>query len=651
MVLSSPTLSTNGLRSEAVDNLVVQAEAAPPLDEPKLTLELIKEYLAKGRVKFRGFYQFAKTADEFFLGEFNFSVPDNGTMIRLGTAQSVINTLVAHVTPQFTDVTVPPPGPRGQPRAELIEKFLRGANHMIEQETPVEAVTAMHMGLYGVGWEKIEFVAQKWADFPVPPDSDGDSTAEYREQLENALERRHIDWPIEAEAVNPQSMVWDTNNGMHPRWVVYFKQVESAWVKAHFPEWNGPDRGMVDWVETWTQSQVAFVADHRWAIQPRKHGYGILPWTMYWPQAGLVTLGNKPEHLYRGILHGNFEMLRGQSRLASHYLDIVGNSAWRTKDFKGPQGITEQVMEQYEESPGSKNYVPQNVEITVSETAEPPQSVIIAREMLSSAISENTAPGVTRGERPRGAASGFETAVLSGIAALVNFGPYVKARQHGLQQRNGIVLRIVENVIRDRVTVWGRTEAGPLDAAIRPKDIRGHYANIVALSPTSPEEQERRVNMWSSKWREGYVDHQTALRKGGVSNALEVLSRLQVEKLVEGELVQSALQQAAAARIPLLQNIIEAAQGGVGSSADADEIAQNILNTQGQAQLPNAGNFAAGNQPDRGLASESARVATNTRPVMPGSLREADLVAREVTLPRTGNRRVPTSDLPPGLLK
>jgi hypothetical protein len=70
-------------------------------------------------------------------GLHDFSVPENGTMIRLGTAQSVINTLVAHVSPQFLDISVPPPGPRGQARAENMEKFLTGAHHMIEHRSPV----------------------------------------------------------------------------------------------------------------------------------------------------------------------------------------------------------------------------------------------------------------------------------------------------------------------------------------------------------------------------------------------------------------------------------------------------------------------------------------------------------------------------------
>ena len=149
------------------------------------------------------------------------------------------------------------------------------------------------------------------------------------------------------------------------------------------------------------------------------------------------------------------------------------------------------------------------------------------------------------------------------------------------------------------------------------------------------------------------MDQDTALRKAGVSNALEVRSKLLAEQFMNSEQVQMILQQEAAQRVPLIANILEAAQGGMGGDAQVEEIARNILNTQGETQLPNAGNFSGANQPQgaaAGLGAEQARVETSTRPVMPGSIGEQDLVARQITSPaRTGPRRVPTSNLPAGL--
>ena len=639
------TMNYGGGSSSSVDpQEEINRESANPLEEPLLSIDWVQSTLDSGRKEFDSFYDNCEEAEEFYLSNFDFSVPETGSQIRLGTAHSTINTLVAHVTPQFLDISVPPPGPKGQARAELLEKFLRGANHMLEQFSPTRRETAKHMALYGISFEKTEFAANRWEDFPEPPE-DGD-VSDYKEKLQDVLNRRNINWPITSTCINPKMMVWDTNNIQNPRWVMHFYEIDASWVKAHFPSWDGPVEGTVEFVETWTHSQVCYMADGKFALEPKRHGYKTLPFTMYWPHTGLMTDGNDASHLYRGILHGNFDMLRAESRLASQYLDIVGNSAWPTRDFRGPPGITEQVMEQYEETPGAKNFLPQNVNVERAITPDPPSSIVVAQQMMQQAIESNTAPAVSRGQRPTGAASGYHTAVLAGIAAL-NFGAYVEAAQRGLQDRNAIILHIIENVIQDKVTVFGKTETGPMDAIVRPKDIKGHYVNMVQLSPTSPEEQERKLNLYNSLWRTGFIDQDTALRKAGVSNALEVRSKLLAEGFLKSEQVQQVLQGEAARRVPILQQLVEAS--GAASGQEAEEIAQNILNTQGDTQLPNAGNFSAGNQPQRSPATERARVETNTRPVVPGSLREQELVGRQIASPRTGNRRVQGADLPPGL--
>ena len=626
---------------------IINVEASNPLDEPELSLFWIAEKSATGNEIFRNFKNQCKMLDDFFLNDFDFSVPENGTMIRLGTAQSVINTLVAHVSPQFLDISVPPPGPRGQARAENMEKFLTGAHHMIEHRSPVYRELTKHAGLYGIAWEKLEFIANEWSDFPEPPPHmEEDET--YRERVQDVIEKRSITWPIKSIAVNPQNLVWDMNNGTQPRWVIYEYQVDAEWVQAHFPEWGKYTKGYVKFQEVWTASQVAYVANNEWVMQPRRHGYGRLPWIMYWPQMGLDTGSSEPEKLYMGLLNGSTEMIRAQSQLASHYIDIVGKSAWPTLEFTGPPGITEEVQAAWDDTPGSKNIKPPQVQVGVGQTPRPPAEIGIAKQFLDEAIEANTVPAVARGQRPTGAASGYHTAVLAGIASL-NFGAVKEAMERGLQDKGEIILRIVELVIDDKVTVFGKTEAGVLDAAIKPSDIKGHYVNIVRINSVSPEEQERRLNLWANLWRAGYVDLDTALRKGGVSNPLEVRAKILEEQFLNSPGIQEQLQAAAASRIPTIQNIIEAAgQSSSPQIPTPEQTALNILNTQGAMQLPNAGNFQPGNQMGTRPQSPGTGIPTTTRPVMPGSIDEMRQTAAAIAGPRSGNVRVPTADISPG---
>ena len=107
----------------------IRLERANPQDEPNITDTWIDNQFSKGRQRFGKFWSKCKKVDEFVKGEFDFPVTENGSKIRLGTAHSVIKTLVDHITPPFVDITVPPPGTRGQARAEKIEK-LTFLNHL-----------------------------------------------------------------------------------------------------------------------------------------------------------------------------------------------------------------------------------------------------------------------------------------------------------------------------------------------------------------------------------------------------------------------------------------------------------------------------------------------------------------------------------------
>jgi|TARA_R100001082_G_scaffold40926_1_gene21702 hypothetical protein len=627
---------TESAAEETVDLL-----SAPPLHEPQLSEAWVKTQLSRGgaAASFDKFYDNCAEADEFYLGEFDYSVPLGGTKVNLGTFHSIIETLVAHASPRFMDIDVPAPSPRAQARAELIEKFLNGAHHMLEQNTPIKREIVKHQGLYGVSLVKFEFAGSQWGEMPEPPEEGGDM-ADYEKKVKEISENRRFKFPIISEVVNPQECVWDTAS-THPRWIIRNTEIDSEWVMAHFPDFEGEMKdGKCEFAEVWTSTHVGYMASGRWALEPRRHAYGRIPWILFHPQTGIKTIGNKPEHMYRGIGAGNFGMIKAESRLASQYLDIVSRNAWSSLNFKGPRGMTEEVMQEFSQEPGARNYVPPNVDIEPQQTAEAPQSILQAMNTLERAIEANTVPAVARGERPVGAASGYHTAVLAGIASL-NFGAVVDATERGFQEANEIVLRIVEDVIGDTVTVFGMTEAGSMDARIKPNDIRGHYVSAVRLTSTSPEEQERKLSLWRDTWRAGFVDWTTALRKAGVSNPLEVVGNRIAEDFFNLPDIQQAFSALAAQSLPILQQAVEAAQQGAGG-IDTASIAENIL--AGGVGLPNAGQFGQGNQ-----AAVGAPTGGQVRPVMPGSVDEQNLIGRQMASPRRGPQPSVGADVPPGL--
>mgnify|MGYP000601459537 FL=1 len=95
----------------------IRLERANPQQEPDLTKEWIDGMVSQGKMRFGKFWKKCREVDEFVRGDFDFPVTEEGSKVRLGTAHSVVKTLVDHITPPFVDITVPPPGARGQARA------------------------------------------------------------------------------------------------------------------------------------------------------------------------------------------------------------------------------------------------------------------------------------------------------------------------------------------------------------------------------------------------------------------------------------------------------------------------------------------------------------------------------------------------------
>ena len=82
---------------------IISIERAPKLDEPDITISWVESVMAREIERFGKFWKKCKKADTFFLGEFEVRAADDGTKIHLGTAESIIKTLVQHVTASRVD--------------------------------------------------------------------------------------------------------------------------------------------------------------------------------------------------------------------------------------------------------------------------------------------------------------------------------------------------------------------------------------------------------------------------------------------------------------------------------------------------------------------------------------------------------------------
>ena len=639
MVHAHPTEHTP---LEQNSDSVVQTEATflrgAPGERNKLTKKWAQSKMAGGndRTRFTKFWKNCQEADKFYLSEYQISVPEGGNMIPLGSFKAIIDTVTNWVAPLSLDINVPPETLRARGRAERKEKWLTAANTNTEEKTPTKRTLVKMQGMYGIAWGKYEFEPSTWGGMPEAPGPDATPREEtvFRLAVREWREKRNNSWPLIAEAVNPQQMIWDINS-RRPTWVLRFYKLPSSHVKAMFPNWKKdeslPD-GNVDFWEIWSDTHVMYMADGSDVLTHMRHAYGRLPYVQFWPQMGLSTTGNNPDHLYRGIGHGAFDLFRAETKLISQYVTLVDRHAWPTLDFSGPPGIAEKVRAAYDQAPGSMNIIYPGVSVEGSDVPTPPKGILDAMGLVSNKIEDVTISKATQGQRPGGSDSGFHSSVLIGTASLV-FDPIKESTQRGLQEQNEIYLRIVENVLQEELPVYAASEEGTIYAKIGPDDIRGHYINIVRINTTSPEERERKLNLWSNLWREGFVPLEVALRKAGIDNPLEIISMMDAEKFKNSDIMQAAWVQLIAGNVPLLEQAVADALPGADTKKQG-AVAENILKTQGALQLPNAGNFPPGNAAGGTAGNRSGRVASNaTGAVLPGGFEDMQNTAKNLGAP------------------
>ena len=604
-----------------------------PKDEDLLTKGLAEYMIHTVGTKFGSFHEQCRKAYRYYQCDFDPEAPAGSKELVLPTFRDRINTAAAQITAGFVDISVPPRRLKTRGVAERTEKFLHRAHSMLERQTPTDEELLIHMMLYGVAFKKVTFDINSYWKMPeVPRVKNPKISKAYMDAVDDVLDRQAGKFPLKAEIIHPTEMIWDTTSD-DPRWMIWKTRRPMSLVQAYFPEWGKDTQAgeaEIDIYEIWTKNQVGFWCDDKWALEPRTHEYGMIPILMATPKVSIGDENRRPEERYRGLGHGVYGLLEVESKMASMFVDIAEKTAWPYWEVHGPANLAVQVQEEFSTRPNAINHIPNGVEMVKGEVGEAPRSLLEGRQMLQDAINTSIFTSVASRRPENGPSSGYQTAVLQGIASL-NLTPTMLAFKRVLEQQNELVLRTVENVIRTSVPVSGIDMDGASIVKLHPNDISGYYANIVELNAMSPDEQERKARLWSDMFALGWVDHRYSLTQGGVQNPLSVMLAVEMERIAKSDPMQIALIQQAMQRIPYLAQQLEAVgEGGLAAQQGAADEAFVDQTLAGQAgALPNTGQFGPGNQegttpntPGSGQPGSSIK--------RPGSPEEANLVARQI---------------------
>ena len=619
--------------------MTYRADADKGID---LTIEWVQDRLSEGRILFGEFYQQCDWADRYYDVKFTLNLDEDIDPIPLPTLRTSINLAMAQISAGSVDIAYPPRSRSTQEVAERVEVFLENNRKMLDTYFPTDEQLVIQALLYGIGFKKIEVNIEALRNLPSY-DPEIDTPADrraYADAVQEEFDRTRTIYPFHAGWVDPREMMWDFASH-EPKWVMWTHKVEASWVQGHFPDWyrddSQPTTAYVELTEVWTKNQVAFYADDRWVMEPMRHPYGMIPFVMYHPVLNRETRYRMPHYRYQGVGYGIYHIIEAQSELGSLHKDITAKASTAPIDIYAHAITGEDVQNKYSTRPNARNVIPPGVEkIERGPVAEPPHSLEQGKMTLDRALEDSLFSPVSSTAAGRSATSGLQVNVLQNIATL-HLTAMKSALQRGMVRENELVLRIVENVLRRTISVFGTTARDRQMATITPDDIKGHYTTVVEINADTPDEKQRKVTQAREGWMSGFIDKETALRLAGYPNPREIVKKRFVEDIMMSEPILAQFIQAYGQRFALLMQSPEQIP------EEAETLEEQLAELITGQNAPeggglNAGTFSPGNVAGGANGYAGGELPSTSRLPAPGTQEGDDLARRQAERDARGGR-------------
>ncbi|MDE1822257.1 MAG: hypothetical protein KGI98_15570 [Euryarchaeota archaeon] len=480
------------------------------------------------------------------------SVPDGFNVIRPATGYTICAAAADHIAGDGPQVLRPPKSRRqkDEESSERVQRALEAAQHRFAAEVQTNPVRSLVMSLMWGGMAVSQgpiYDPDAWGDEPVRGDfmaqgQDADTAyAQAKEDYEFVKQRR---WPFYWRAVDPRWVFPDPGT-IGKKWVILYYRRSVGEIKAQWPAWNGKlpassdagalgspafsslsgqlgggtapgsgsvgargyylDTDLVEWVEYWDSTHRIYIAANE-VVDARAHKYGKPPFQIR--SAGYGNDMGLPHEKFRSLIYPVRSLLEQEIRALCQFDAIMRQNAW--PQIMTPIGSALKTLQ-----PGTVVPMrPEDIAATkVLESLDPKIVEALANEIgiIQKGIEDGTYPGVVRGERAKGIPSGYGQQSLVAQARM-RFGPPAAAMESLLAEFYSDFLACVENVVGEKVPIWGPTAKGFLDEELDPDDIAGYYYTIVSLNPKMPMDRANEVAIGQGLLQLGAIDMDTFLK-------------------------------------------------------------------------------------------------------------------------------------------
>lgn len=479
------------------------------------------------------------------------------------TARAIIDEAVDNIEPYDIMIKYAPRGFGEKPQldAEAISRFIKNVwIYWRQTNSDIDILRDFIKNMFKHG-KAIFKVVPDWSLWPELTEeqeekllNEGGKKA-VRDKVKQIQQLRRENFPLIARSMSPRHVYEDPTMDSRKLWVIEEYGISLSEIRNKYAEFIDELRDPEPydytvkelWTATWVDWNGEIHTGKHWLfinetlIKTEDNPYLDVPYAIKHSGFGSESYDGKPEQKAVGFYTRQVKsMLRAEIRRMTHFDAMMQQLAF-------PLILLPDMMEDvdFDTSPGAINYVPQELlegaaNIFVSAKLPEPE-YMTSISMIQNQIERATTQRAIRGAGVPGTDSAAQLGMITAQAKL-RLEPIKRATEEAVDMVNSMILRYVDTILKDTVSVFGAEPLGPAEYTLKPEMIRGRYRTRTVFMPSEETVKERKLVLATDAMTKAKLNPYDALTFAGWENPMEVIKRnLAYSILLEDPSVRRAI--------------------------------------------------------------------------------------------------------------
>lgn len=543
-------------------------------------------------------------------------VPEGFDPVIPTTGRAIIDEAVDNIQPYEIQVNYSPRNfsKAAQDEAEVISRFLKNVwIYWRQKGSDIDVVRDFIKNLFKNGKACFKVIP----DWTLWPELDDDTIEKMKETMEiddimNTVDMikqmRQENFPIVCRSLAPTRFMEDPSMDARKLWII--EQYDSGLeeVRNRYSQWysllEDPLQRSFNVYEMWTATYV----DDNGGVHPGRfyvfineecvngdngemNPFWDIPYVVKHSGFGTETFDDSPEKKATGFFSRQVKsMLKAEMRRHTQFEALMQQLAFPIIFL--PDSVEELDIDL---TPGMVNFVPlEAMEQTKNmylQAVLPAPEYMQSISTLSNQIERGTTQRAIRGAGVPGTDSAAQLGMVTAQAKL-RLEPVKKACEEAVDMVNTLILRYIDKIIKEPVSIWAAEPNGPEAYVVGPKKIKGRYRTVSEFRESDDQVKDRKLMLVAEAMAKANLNPYDAYVFAGWENATEVVARNLAYSIMEEPAIKRALAIRAATEWGI--NVDELIMESMQEQVKQQQMLQQMMNPQGAGGPPQT-NF--GNQP------------------------------------------------------